>query len=106
MANQNDEWRKRELGALWKKKTNKGSVMLTGKITVGGKTYPVVVFPNKFKEENENAPDFRVYQSEPNPNAQGDGRANAGRNQSAPRPVRRQAPAAPADEFEQTEPVL
>lgn len=59
---ENKEWDNRELGALWvnvKQGTNEK--YLTGAIN-GEK---VIVFKNKYKEENEKAPDFRVYKQQP-----------------------------------------
>jgi len=59
---ENKEWDNRELGALWvnvKQGTNEK--YLTGAIN-GEK---VIIFKNKYKEENEKAPDFRVYKQQP-----------------------------------------
>jgi len=65
--NNNSEWRKRELGALWVRQ-GKGQKYLTGHFEV--ETMPgvtekvkVVVFSNKGKEQNERAPDYVVYRS-------------------------------------------
>ena len=53
-----NQWNDRELGALWvNSKQGGGEKYLTGHIN-GDK---VIVFKNKFKEENAKAPDFRVY---------------------------------------------
>jgi uncharacterized protein (DUF736 family) len=49
-----------ELGALWVKTGNKGDYM-TG--TING--VKVVVFPNTYKEEGDNKPDWRVLKSKP-----------------------------------------
>ena len=68
--NPNSEWQKREVGAFWKNKgRNSGQTYLSGHISVededtGAKTrIKLVVFPNKFKDQNEKAPDFHVYLS-------------------------------------------
>jgi uncharacterized protein (DUF736 family) len=105
MANQNqNEWRERELGALWKKKSDSGATRLTGKLKINGKEINVVIFPNKFKADNEKAPDFRVYLSEPNPNEQG-ARTNNTRPQTARTgSPRRQAPVEPLEDV--SEPVF
>jgi hypothetical protein len=65
--NNNSEWRKRELGALWVRQ-GKGQKYLTGHFdieTMPGVTekVKVVVFSNKGKEQNERAPDYVVYRS-------------------------------------------
>ena len=54
----NTEWTNRELGALWlnvNQKTNEK--YLTGHIN----NEKVIMFKNKFKDENPKAPDFRIY---------------------------------------------
>lgn len=59
---ENKEWDNRELGALWVNvKQSDGSKYLTG--TINGEK--VIVFKNKYKDENEKAPDFRVYKQQP-----------------------------------------
>ena len=68
-SNNNSEWRDRELGALWVRQ-GKGQKYLTGHLEI--ETMPgvnekvkVVVFSNKGKQKNENAPDYVVYRSQP-----------------------------------------
>ena len=54
----NREWSNREVGALWlnvNQKTNEK--YLTGHIN----NEKVIMFKNKFKDENPKAPDFRIY---------------------------------------------
>ena len=54
----NKEWSDRELGALWlnvNQKTNEK--YLTGHIN----NEKIIMFKNKFKEDNPKAPDFRIY---------------------------------------------
>tara|TARA_A100001011_G_C14216657_1_gene802366 strand:+ start:61 stop:321 length:261 start_codon:yes stop_codon:yes gene_type:complete len=56
------EWDDRELGALWvNTKNGNNEKYLTGKI----KGEKVIVFKNKYKEENAKAPDFKVYIQKP-----------------------------------------
>tara|TARA_Y100000361_G_C11149750_1_gene340318 strand:+ start:423 stop:683 length:261 start_codon:yes stop_codon:yes gene_type:complete len=56
------EWDNRELGALWvNAKNGSNEKYLTGKI----KGEKVIIFKNKYKEENEKAPDFKVYIQKP-----------------------------------------
>lgn len=71
--NQNNEWQKREVGAFWKNKgRNSGQTYLSGHVSLedeatGAKTrIKLVVFPNKYKDQNEKAPDFHVYLSKDN----------------------------------------
>lgn len=62
-TNNKTDWSKRELGALWKKKSAT-QTYLTGHLSFeDGERINVVVFSNKNKK-NENAPDFRIYVSE------------------------------------------
>jgi len=65
-TNVTSEWQKRKMGALWRRE-GKSQNYLTGEITVGEfgveKTYRVVIYTNKYKSTNENAPDFIIYQS-------------------------------------------
>lgn len=62
------DWKNRELGALWVR-SGKNQKYLSGTInveTMPGVTEPVkvVVFTNKGKEKNEKAPDYVIYRSE------------------------------------------
>jgi uncharacterized protein (DUF736 family) len=68
-----NDWQERELGALWVKKSDKGSQYMTGHIELKGATGKVqlVVFKNKGKRnedgsytKSEKAPDFRLFLSE------------------------------------------
>ena len=69
----NNDWKERELGALWAKKSNNGSQYMTGHIEVKGASGKVqlVGFQNKAKYnddgtvKSETAPDLRIYLSEP-----------------------------------------
>ena len=64
--NVSSEWSNREIGALWKRVAkSSGQKYLAGHITVDElgveKKLKVIVFQNKFKGENEKAPDLRIY---------------------------------------------
>ena len=68
----NNDWKERELGALWVKKSLTGTQYMTGHIELkdaSGKVQ-LVVFKNKHKYNedgtvaNDKAPDFRLYKSE------------------------------------------
>lgn len=52
-----NDWEDRELGALWVHTKPDGTKYLTGSIN----KEKIIIFKNKYKEENERAPDFRVY---------------------------------------------
>ena len=58
----NDEWKKRELGALWRV-DGKNQSFYSGHVKIKGETVKIVCFPNKHKEEGSNQPDIRVYES-------------------------------------------
>lgn len=62
MSTQNNK--KQDIGALWARSFS-GGEFLSGKITIDGKTTELVIFPNQYKSENEKAPDWRIYESEP-----------------------------------------
>lgn len=54
----NKEWNDREIGALWvNAKQGSNEKYLTGQIN-GAK---VIMFKNKYKDDNPKAPDFRIY---------------------------------------------
>jgi uncharacterized protein (DUF736 family) len=82
----NNDWKERELGALWVKKSLTGTQYMTGHVELkdaSGKVQ-LVVFKNKHKYNedgsvaNDKAPDFRLYMSE----GREEGKQNA--NASAP----------------------
>ena len=59
-----EEWRKREIGALWKRQSP-SQKYLSGKVKLpedyNEQEFGIVVFTNRFKEEGSKQPDFRVY---------------------------------------------
>ena len=68
-----NDWQERELGALWVKKSDKGSQYMTGHIEVKGASGKVqlVVFKNQGKKnedgtytKSDKAPAFRIFLSE------------------------------------------
>jgi hypothetical protein len=63
-----NEWKERELGALWRR-SGKSQKYLSGYIKLGDemeeKEVRLIVFTNKYKSENEKAPDFVIYESTP-----------------------------------------
>ena len=68
--NTNNEWEKREIGALWTKTSQaSGKKYFSGHFKIQtefgeDKKVPVVAFFNKDKK-SENSPDFRIYLSKP-----------------------------------------
>ena len=52
-----NDWEDRELGALWVHVKPDGTKYLTGSVN----KEKIIIFKNKYKEENERAPDFRIY---------------------------------------------
>tara|TARA_Y100000593_G_scaffold26231_3_gene52194 strand:- start:9473 stop:9739 length:267 start_codon:yes stop_codon:yes gene_type:complete len=63
----NNNWSEREIGALWKQQSGKGTKYLSGHVkgSESSDQQRVVVFANKDKK-NSKAPDFRMYLSQPN----------------------------------------
>ena len=66
----NNNWSEREIGALWKQQSGKGTKYLSGHVKGAAaessdEQLRVVVFANKDKK-NSKAPDFRMYLSQPN----------------------------------------
>ena len=67
-----NEWKEREVGALWVQKSAKGQKYMTGHVSINpsSENTKVVIFENSGKKDengkvkNEKAPDFRVYLSE------------------------------------------
>ncbi len=58
--NTNNDWKEREIGALWKRESS-NQKYLSGKVKVNGEELGVVIFTNRYKEEGSKQPDFRVY---------------------------------------------
>lgn len=70
-TNAKTDWKKNELGVLWKRESKSGEKYLVGTLTFNGQEVQVVAFSNKNKKA-DNQPDIRVYISEktgvtPNP---------------------------------------
>jgi len=60
---QQNDWQKRDIGALWKRE-GKTQKYLSGYFKDElGEQVEIVIFANKFKKENPKAPDYRVYLS-------------------------------------------
>ncbi len=61
------DWKKLEIGAMWRRESASGSKYLSGQLKLGSDVLekPTVinfkVFPNTYKEEGSNEPDFRLY---------------------------------------------
>lgn len=80
-----NDWKERELGALWRR-SGKTQKYLSGYIKIGDeleeKEVRLIVFSNKYKNENEKAPDFVIYESAPAEN-QGKQVSQAAQQQTA-----------------------
>jgi hypothetical protein len=59
---QQNDWSKRELGALWRV-DGKNQSFYSGEIKIEGKSFKIVCFTNKNKQSNSNQPDLRIYES-------------------------------------------
>jgi len=86
-----NEWKEREVGALWVQKSARGQKYMTGHVSINpnaSENTKVVIFENTGKKDengnvrNEKAPDFRVYLSEP---AEGKGSTTKPQAQEAPK---------------------
>jgi uncharacterized protein (DUF736 family) len=64
------DWSKREIGALWLRKSAAGNKYLSGHVSnseeegLEENREKIIVFANKDKK-NDKAPDYRIYKSEP-----------------------------------------
>lgn len=67
-TNKQNDWAKRDIGALWKRE-GQNQKYLSGYVKVDElgieKELKIVVFSNKNKNNNEKAPDYRIYVSKP-----------------------------------------
>jgi uncharacterized protein (DUF736 family) len=52
------------IGALWLNESKKGNRYMSGVIELDGKKHKIVVFKNKYKEEDKH-PDYRIFASQP-----------------------------------------
>lgn len=62
----NNNWSKRDIGALWKREGKTGKYLSGYFKDELGEQVEIVIFTNKFKGENVKAPDYRVYMSKLN----------------------------------------
>ena len=66
--NEKTDWAKRDVGALWKRE-GQSQKYLSGYVKVDElgieRELKIVVFSNKNKNDNEKAPDYRIYVSKP-----------------------------------------
>lgn len=56
-----DNEKEKEIGALWLRTSKQGNKFYTGKISVDGKDYNIVVFKNKNKKGQQ--PDLKIFPS-------------------------------------------
>lgn len=57
----NNDWAKRDVGALWKREGKTGKYLSGYFKDELGEQVEIIVFTNKYKGENPKAPDFRIY---------------------------------------------
>jgi uncharacterized protein (DUF736 family) len=63
----NNENKKNESGALWKKTSKAGKQFLSGYfLSESGEKVKIVAFENSYKKAGESSPDYRIYLSEEN----------------------------------------
>ena len=55
---------KKDIGALWKKTSQKGKEFFSGVITINGEKHQIVIFPNDYKKEDKH-PDYKIFPSTP-----------------------------------------
>jgi len=55
------KWTEQQRGAFWKKEGKNGKY-LAGYVVINGKKHPVTVFPNQYKEK-QNQPEFIIYET-------------------------------------------
>ena len=77
MKKENKNKKNVEVGALWKRRANSnGQIYLSGYVRHGEmeqeETLNVVVFSNNYRNNNDKAPDYRIYLSQPKEEAQED----------------------------------
>ncbi len=58
---------KKPIGALWLKESKKGERFFSMQVEIDGVKHSFVGFKNKFKEEADNKPDYKIFVSEPRP---------------------------------------
>ncbi|NBN99824.1 MAG: hypothetical protein EBV19_11385 [Flavobacteriia bacterium] len=67
-TSKNNDWSKRDIGALWKRE-GQNQKYLSGYVKVDElgleREVKIVVFSNKNKNNNDKAPDYRIYVSKP-----------------------------------------
>jgi len=55
------KWTEQQRGAFWKKEGKNGKY-LAGYVVIDGKKHPVTVFPNQYKQK-QNQPEFIIYET-------------------------------------------
>jgi uncharacterized protein (DUF736 family) len=66
------DWKNRELGALWKKKSSTGLEFYSGVVKINGEEIKLVCYANKDKK-SDNQPDVRIYKEAPRNNQDNNG---------------------------------
>tara|TARA_B110001454_G_C12527651_1_gene353830 strand:- start:362 stop:637 length:276 start_codon:yes stop_codon:yes gene_type:complete len=63
---QKSQYKDEEVGAFWKRTSQRGQKYLAGHIKDGEESVKLVVFANQNKK-SDNQPDYRIYKSRPRP---------------------------------------
>ena len=58
------DWKNRELGALWKRTSGADLSYYSGHVTINGEKFELVCYANKDKK-SDNQPDVRIYKATP-----------------------------------------
>lgn len=61
MSDQKNDWKEREVGALWSYESKGGKKYSQGYVEIDGVKTQVVVMRNTLKQEGEKTPDARIY---------------------------------------------
>ena len=62
--NTNNDWKEREIGALWKRESS-NQKYLSGKVKVNGEELGVVIFTNRYKNLQTDPEDACIYEAGP-----------------------------------------
>lgn len=63
--NNSNNWKEREIGGLWKRKSKSGNTYLFLRFEVGGVKYEATAMSNRLKEPGDKTPDYRIYKADP-----------------------------------------
>lgn len=83
--------KKKELGALWTRKSKQGNSFLSGSINLKDEEntqLKVVIFKNSYKQEGSSQPDYRIYLDESSvPSEQGNKTSSSPKSESSAKSI-------------------